>query len=177
MGKRELRYTPMKWLLLGMLLILIPFGIYLFFWSTPAEQLESKYIQEAGHSVENVSQIPLLGGGLAVVSDDTSAKALMQIYAKVPMLDRYMFTESYNFREESGTINYHVRVWSGHARLQWDKEKVIPTGWSGDDGWGVCGKILLYFLWAETIWVARVLIVNDIIKTRKEKAANPVKNY
>jgi len=177
LGERKITYIPIKSLLLGMVLVLIPFGIYLFLWSTPASKLDAKYIQEAEYTVESVSQIPLSGGGLALVSDDTTEKALMQIYAKVPILNRYMFTESWDYREEGGPTDYLVRVWAGHAELKWEKDKVTPTGWSDDDGWGVGGKMLLYILWAEGILVARALIGNDVIKTRKERAANPVKNY
>ena len=177
MGKKEMERIPIRYLVIGMVLILLPFGIYLFFWSIPASQLETKYIQEAKNEVENVSQIQLSGGGLAVVSEDTTNSALMQIYAIVPIVNRYILTETRNSREERSPIDYVVQVWAGQAELKWEKAKVTPMGMSDEDGWGVGGFVLFRLLEWELFFAAFVLIRNDVIKTRKERAANPVKNY
>ena len=177
MGKREMERIPTRYLVIGMVLILIPFGIYLFFWSMPANQLETKHIQEAEYKVEKVTETPLSGGGLALVSENTTSKALMQIYAKVPVLNRYMFTESYNRGQEGEPKNYIVKVWTGQAELKWEKDNVTPMGKSDYDGWGVGGFILFKLLEWELFFAVFVLIRNDVIKTRKERATNPVKNY
>lgn len=146
MGKREVKHIPIKWLFLGMLLITIPFGLYLFLWSTPADNL------------------------------DTTESSLMQIYAKVPILNRYMYTESWDLSDARSLNDYAVRVWTGHANLRWENDDVKPMGWNDDYGWGVRGPILFRFFGAELLFATFVLINNDIVKTRREKAANPAKN-
>ena len=177
MGKKEMELMPIKYLVIGMLFIMIPFGFYLLLWSTPASVLESKFIEKAEFEPEQVNQVPLAGGGLAVVAGDATGKALMQVYAKVPLINRYMPTDDFDFTDEGNPINFNVRVWAGHAGLTWDRGIATPTGKRDGDGWGLGGYTLFKLLQWEIIFAAFVLIRNDVIKTRRERAANPVKNY
>jgi hypothetical protein len=168
---------PIKYLVIGMVVIFIPFVLYLLLWSTPASHLESKFIEKAEFDVEQVNQVPLTGGGLALAAGDATGNALMQVYAKVPLLNRYMATDEFDFTDEGDPINFNVRVWAGHAGLTWDQGLATSTGKRDGDGWGVGGSTLFKLLQWELIFAAFVLIRNDVIKTRREKAANPVKNY
>lgn len=177
MGKREVLYVPLWQMAIGMVVVPIIFIVYIFLWSMPVSQVESKYNKEAEYKVESIVQIQLPGNGLAVVSANTNDETLMQIYAKVPLLNRYIYTESYNYDKRNSSNMYVVKVWTGHAKLQWDNKEVAPTTWTEDSGWGVQGPILFRFFALELFIVSTALIRNDIVKTRKEKAANPVKNY
>lgn len=177
MVKKEMDPMPIKYLVIGMILILIPFGLYLFFWSMPASQLESKLAEKIDFEVEVVNRVTLSGSGLAFVAMDANENGLVQGYAKIPLLNRYMPTDILYFTDKGKKINFSLKVWAGYATLTWNQGKAMPTGSSDYDGWGVGGKVLFYLVALEIYMAALMLIRNDIIKTRREKAANPVKNY
>lgn len=177
MGKKEMEPIPIRLLVVMMLLVTIPFGIYLFLWSMPADQLESQYVQRAEFQVDQVTKVHLLGGGLALVAQDAAGNGLLKAYAKVPLLNRYMPTDTFDFTDQGEPINFRVRVWIGSARVTWNQGKSVPSGETEWDGWGIGEKLLFNLFWIELCVAAFVLIRNDVIKTRKEKAAAPVKNY
>ena len=174
MGKREMKHIPIKWLFLGMLLISIPFGLYLLLWSTPIDSVEHKIIKKADFEVEQVYQFQIQDG-LAVVAEAANKNGLIRFYAEIPLINRYIKTEQLDFEYKGERIFFAARSWARMGAYTWDNGECTLGGYG--DGWGIGGKILFYFILAEFYWGSLVLIQNDVVKTRKEKAANPVRNY
>jgi len=174
LGKKEQRQMPIKYMVIGMAAILLLFIIYLQFSSIPANQLESDFKDRAEFDVQQVYQTQLTGG-IALTTQDSTENYLMQIYAKIPILNRYKATEDYYFSDEGGTNKFIVQTWSGYITGTWEEGELTETGFG--DGWGLGGNMVFYLLLAEMVFLLPLLVKNDIVKTRKEKAANPVKNY
>jgi hypothetical protein len=174
LGKRELRQMPITYMVIGMAAILLLFILYLQLSSIPANQLESDFKDRAVFDVQQVYQSPLTGG-TALVTRDSTGNYLMQIYAQIPLLNRYQATEDYYFSDEGELNKFIVRTWSGYIAGTWEEDKLTETGVG--ESWGLGGNMILYLLLAEAIFILPILVKNDIVKTRKEKAANPVKNY
>ena len=175
MGKKEVKPMPIKYLILEVILILVVIGLYLIVFSVPPSQLEAKSIQKADFKVEQTRQFAFSNGGQAIVALDVAQNGMVQVYAKIPVINRYMKTEGFEFKNDGEPINFAADEWSNSAAFKLDKGIVTRPG-VGDD-MGYSGDVLYFLIWVEGFIIAVTLIRNDVIKTRREKAANPVKNY
>ena len=172
MGKKEQQKMPIIYMVIGMAAILVLFVLYLQLSSIPANQLESDFEDRAEFDAQQVLQFPL-SGGEALAAQDSKGNYLMQIYAKIPILDRYKGTEVYYFTDEGGENKFVVRTWRGYIAVTWNQGEFTETG--KGEGWGLGGTLILYLLLAEAVFLVPLLIKNDVIRTRKERVA--VKNY
>jgi len=175
LGKKEMERMPIKYLIMAVFLIIVVIGLYLIIFSVPPSHLEAKITQRADFKVEQTSQFAFSNGGQVIVAQDIAQNGMVQVYAKIPVVNRYMRTEELEFKNDGEPINFAADEWSNSAAFKLDKGIVTRPG-VGDD-MGYSGDVLYFLIWVEGFIIAMTLIRNDVIKTRKEKAANPVKNY
>jgi len=175
LGKRELKPMPIKYLIMEVFLILVVIGLYLVVFSVPSSHLEAKSIQKADFKVAQIRQFSFSNGGQVVLAQDADQNGMIRVYAKIPVINRYMRTEEFEFKNDGEPINFAADEWSNSAAFKLDKGIVTRPGVGYDMGYS--GDVLYFLIWMEGFIIATTLIRNDVIKTRKEKAANPVRNY
>jgi len=175
LGKKEMQLMPIKYLILEVILILVVIGLYLILFSVPPSQLEAKSIQQADFKVALSNQFSFSNGGQVVVAQDAAQNGMIRVYAKIPIINRYMKTKEFEFTNDGEPIIFAADEWSNSGAFTFDKGIVTRPG-VGED-WGYSGDVLYFLIWVEGFIIAITLIRNDVIKTRKERAANPVKNY
>lgn len=176
MGKREMKPMPIKYLILEVFSILVFIGLYLVVFSVPENRLEAKITNKADFAVAKVNQFSFSNGGQVVVAEDVAQKnGILQVYAEIPIINRYMRTKEIKFIVGDEPSMFAAEEWSNSGAFTLEDGVVTRPG-VGED-MGLSGKVLYYLIWMEGFIIAMTLIRNDIVKTRREREANPVKNY